>query len=550
MRRRVVAIGIDSVDPQLLERYMASGVLERIGRLRQRGAISVLSNRAHFAGGIAPQSITEGLWVEFQTGVRSNKSGYWTSVRYDPESYEVRSDPVYGGYDYREFPPFYALGEEFRIATLDVPVAALCDGVHGAQILGWGGHYPFVVPGSRPEGLLAEISAKYGSNEILYRDSGVFWNREYLEWLERASIDSARARGRLCLDLMNRKPWDLFLAVFSESHGAIHDLWFGGHTEHPVHAAWQGAHDPLASVFRAIDEAVGAIEDNVPEDCYFVLFSVNGCAPNVADVATFFLLPELLYRFNFPGRIGFAAGNSDSPPSPPLLRGRHRSWYGEIWRHMHVQGRLRQRLNKLLPPWLLPPPSSDLRFPYFMDRTGAECGWMPAQWYRPAWPRMRAFALPAFADGHVRINLQGREPAGVVREDEYEAECNRIAEFLLRVKNARTGSPFVREVFRTRRAPRDDDSSSPSADLVAIFDEAPVDVVDSPDVGRIGPVPFYRTGGHSARGFAMATGPGIRSGHRLAESEAVDLGPTILDMLGAAVPDRFDGRSWLAAAKG
>ena len=27
-------------------------------------------------------------------------------------------------------------------------------------------------------------------------------------------------------------------------------------------------------------------------------------------------------------------------------------------------------------------------------------GWMPASWYRPLWSKMRAFALPAFADGH------------------------------------------------------------------------------------------------------------------------------------------------------
>ena len=56
---------------------------------------------------------------------------------------------------------------------------------------------------------------------------------------------------------------------------------FASDAGHPVHAAWQESRDPLETVFRAIDEAVGAIADGVPDDCYFVLFSVNGAGSNV-----------------------------------------------------------------------------------------------------------------------------------------------------------------------------------------------------------------------------------------------------------------------------
>ena len=37
-----------------------------------------------------------------------------------------------------------------------------------------------------------------------------------------------------------------------------------------------------------------------------------------------------------------------------------------------------------------------------------------AYWYRKFWPRMPYFALPSFADGHVRVNLRGRGQAGRV----------------------------------------------------------------------------------------------------------------------------------------
>jgi len=38
--------------------------------------------------------------------------------------------------------------------------------------------------------------------------------------------------------------------------------------------------------------------------------------------------------------------------------------------------------------------------------------YQPAIWYKPFWPQMKAFALPSFSEGYIRINLQGREPEG------------------------------------------------------------------------------------------------------------------------------------------
>ncbi|NEQ09767.1 MAG: nucleotide pyrophosphatase, partial [Moorea sp. SIO4E2] len=73
--------------------------------------------------------------------------------------------------------------------------------------------------------------------------------------------------------------------------------------------------------------------------------------------------------------------------------------------------------------------------------------------------------------------------------------------------------------------------------------ECPTDVVDSPDVGRIGPITYNRPGGHRARGFLMASGPGITPGSSLPEAHPVDIAPTILTLMGAPIPDYFDGKS-------
>ncbi|MEK6248665.1 MAG: hypothetical protein N2C12_10830, partial [Planctomycetales bacterium] len=452
MKKQVIAIGMDSADPELLNRWMSEGKLPHLNRLRQSGSYCPLENHIEYAGGRAPYGNTEGSWVMLQTGVAASTTGYFETIDYNQQTYQATSDPERGGFDYLELEPIFALGNDYRIATLDLPVSIVSPGVNGIQVNGWGGHFPFVQRGSKPKSLLDELSDEYGKNEILYNDHGVFWKKNYLKWLEETSISAIEQRTRICLDLMNREPWDLFLNVITETHGASHDLWFTSDKNHPVHAAWKGSHDPLLSVFQAADRSLGQIAANVPADSHLVCFSVHGMEPNISDVNSFFLLPELLYRFNFPGKIGFAKGKLKAPLRPPYMSGTHWYWCGEIWRRKHAKTALGRAIRSLLPGWLVWPPGKDLNFPYTLDWFGPAAGWMPAVWYQPAWPRMRSFGLPSFSDGHIRINLAGRESQGIVQPKNYEEECDRISEFVLGVTNGRTGKPIVRDIIRTRRS--------------------------------------------------------------------------------------------------
>jgi bisphosphoglycerate-independent phosphoglycerate mutase (AlkP superfamily) len=71
--------------------------------------------------------------------------------------------------------------------------------------------------------------------------------------------------------------------------------------------------------------------------------------------------------------------------------------------------------------------------------------------------------------------------------------------------------------------------------------ESSIDVVDSPDFGRIGPVPFCNTGGHKPIGFALVSGPGINPGE-LSQGHIIDLAPTVLAMMGAPIPQHIVGK--------
>ena len=104
---------------------------------------------------------------------------------------------------------------------------------------------------------------------------------------------------------------------------------------------------------------------------------------------------------------------------------------------------------------------------------------------------------------------------------------------------------MVTEVMRTRKSALDNDPKLPDADLVVLWQEQyATDIVDSPTVGRIGPVPHFRTGSHRSQGFLFVQGPEVEA-HSEVTGHALDLAPTILSLMDAPIPEQCEGKALL-----
>lgn len=548
MKRPVLAIGLDAADPELLERWMAEGHLPHLARICRKGAYGQLVNTVQYAGGTRECSLTELLWGVIWSGCKPTQTGYWGAERYRPDSYEVSLNPRDAGFDYDSFPPFYDLPERFKVGTFDLTAGTLVERDNGLQILGWGGHTPFTPSVSRPAALLEEIREAHSENPVIYKDNGFWWDQDYLDWFATAVQESARLRAEIFADLWNKEHWDLFVTTFGDPHSAGHMLMHDTAAQHALHALSSPAHggdDRLREAFTAVDRAVGDMLREAGDDTNVVLFSPHGMGANNTDLYSMVFLPELLFRNVFPGRA--ALGRAEM--SPVRLAPQSPAWVSEIWRSRVEPSMLQKVLRKVLPASLLPSTKLDLIPPNQITGPSKELSWMPSIWYQRAWSRMPAFALPAFSDGWIRINLQGRDAFGMVPADGYERLCTQIETYLLEVRCARTGKPIVREVLRTRADPLDDDPRLPDADLIVFWEDFATDVVEAPAVGRIGPVTYYRPGGHyRSRGFIALAGPDVPTGTEVSGARAVDIAPTILQLLGAEIPSRYDGRSVLADA--
>lgn len=550
-RNPIIALGLDAADPKLLEQWMSAGHLPNISSIQQQGIYGRLHNSVNYQTGSAEFSSTEPLWVMMATGCLPDKTGFWDTVTYDPQTYKVGCDAVYGGYDYQEYQPFYALGDRYKIATFDVPVTRVCPGVNGVQVTGWGGHHPFYPSESQPAELLPKIVEQYGENPVYRKDNGIWWDQQYFEWVTSSVKHSLEARAKICCDILQQDDWDLFLAGFGETHTLGHDLYNFSQEDHPLYSHTNKIDsygDPMLQGYQQVDKAIGEIMAAAPEDAYIMLFAVHGMGANHTDLLSMMLLPEVMYRINYPGKSALGHGDTNQPAPPIITNNIRNGWSAEVWRQIYEPNPIKKLWQTWTHKKFLPTTKHGLLSPHPLLADNVELGWMPAVWYTPLWSEMKAFALPAYADGHIRINLKGRDRDGVVEPQEYNALCAEIIDVLYRLKDGRSGQPLVKEVIRTRKSPLDNDPKLPDPDLVVVWHSIATDIVDSPDIGRIGPITYNRPGGHRENGFLMAKGPGIQPGSELIKGRAVDVGATILNLMGADIPEYFDGEPLLSQA--
>jgi hypothetical protein len=527
-RGRVLAIGLDGYEATLGDRWIVAGEMPRMARLREGSARFLLESGSAQRTGLA--------WEHLATGLSPDDARRWSAVDFDARRYAATQCGAK-----RE--PF-AARLDARTVVFDPPYFDLARAPNVRGLVAWGAHDPGTAPCSQPGGILEEVEARFGPYPAKPWIYGFAW----------PSVDRTRAMGdalaeavRVRADaahwmLAERLPdWDLGLVVVSELHSAIEGLWHGVDEAHPLHGAPSAAaaKHGLLAVHREVDRLVTTLAAAF-DDATLVLFSMGGMGPNNSDLPSMVLLPELLYRHAF-GRPLLEVPPAWVDAGDGLVRlGPDDSWSCVV--------------NDLLPPALTPAAKMSARLARLLPGSrGARAsgaapslGWMPASRYARFWPRMDAFALPSFYDGRVRLNLQGREARGRLPLAAYEDTCEEIIALLEACRDPRSGEGVIQDVERP--STRDPRRLAPSeADLVIVW-RGSADALEHPTLGRIGPLPFRRPGGHTGRhGMAWLHGPGQAPGDAGIRS-AFDVAPTLVDLVGAA-PLALSGRA-LSGADG
>jgi predicted AlkP superfamily phosphohydrolase/phosphomutase len=526
--RKLLAIGLDGVDIGYAERLMDAGALPALAALRDRSATFLLEHGPAVRTGLA--------WEHFASGLTPEHAHRTSMVEFVGTEYDARQRGA-------RFAPFFSSADA-RIVVFDVPYTdiARAPGVDG--IVSWGAHDPGVTTTASPPELQQELDDRFGP----YPSSKWTYARPWPSATRTLETGAALTRGldvrrEAAVWLLNERfpDWDLALVVAGEPHSASEAFWHGVDQSHPLHdrPSAPPAQEALEGVYRAADRLVDELLART-EPHAVVVFSLGGMGTNDSDTASMVLLPELVYRWSTGRQL------LDVP----------RAWQDDPARVPDVDD-ADDPLDSVAPYYASPPRSLTSRIAAKLGgrpSSGARSGtpgefdhaldWMPATRYRSQWRSMRAFALPAYYDGRIRVNLRGREPDGIVALTDYARTLDELEALLLACRDPRTGEPVVDHFER----PGDPDpfALDPSdADLVVVW-HGPSCAFTHPDLGLVGPAPFVRAGGHTGPyGFAYVSGDGIEPGDGGVKS-AFDVAPTIAAMLDFTPETAIDGTSMLA----
>lgn len=500
---KVLVIGLDSGDKDLVEAWTRDGSLPNLKALRGSALVGETQNPLHLEAGSA--------WPTFHSGHRPGSHALYDALRY--------FEPSEGKYTWhspgpRVAEPFWKkLSDEgLRCAVIDAPYTFLEKDFNGLNIVDCSGHVPSqggsvmqlaATPASTVDEVL-RVGGEDPTHGIMCDDKCPETTAELGQFRDTYVKRIAR-KGKITKHFLEKGNWDYFQVVFSDCHCMGHHLWHVNDPNHPRYdpSVEHQLGEPLKDGYRALDAAIGEILELIDERTLVLIYGSHGIGPQISATG---LLEHIL-----------ASLDSGIPFSPPKgWRHRAKSIWSDLPPIVRSQMRpLKNQLGKLVATGSEPSPVEGRRF---------------------------FEVLVNNATGGVRINLAGREPNGIVAPEDYGSVVEELVGKISEIKVAGTDQRLASEVIVTSRL-HSGERASDLPDILVVWNrDVEIGAVVSPLIGTI-PNRFgadRRSGDHRPSGFFYAVGGGTSSAILNASVDAIDFAPTIVKAFGID-PSHFPG---------
>lgn len=483
---KLLVVGLDGATFDLMRPWMDAGALPTFRSLMESGASGILMST------IPP--LTPPAWVSSVTGVNPGKHGVFDFITHK-ESYHPR--PVRSG-DWRVEPIWLRLGREgFRVGVVNFPAAYPPFEVSGFMLSGLMTPtnatdyvYPAALVGEIKRAVLDENNLAYGKH------------RAFLKDLQRVTrLQTATAQ-----HLAEQFNVEFLQVIYDGVDRLQHYFW------RFIHEVATEA-EAILQHYQCLDQAVAKLLSSFPSPRYVVIYSDHGFGPLYRRVHVENVLADLgLFKWRDEAALSVSRWQ--------------KAWTKRQVESLAYKLGLGSTLKRWLPhSWKNALPDEPIQPYHHID-----------------WSGTKAYFASMSAQS-IRINLNGREPAGIVASGEYESVRQRVIEGLMRLTDPLTAQPVIDRVYRREEiyhgpwVERADDLIVCARPGYYLVGERGRQSISDPDRNQPG-----WSGVHRAEGILMLNGPGIRAGAQLEPSRIEDIAPTLLYLMGMAVADYMDGR--------
>jgi predicted AlkP superfamily phosphohydrolase/phosphomutase len=506
-RPRLLVVGLDGATWDLIKPWAQAGKLPFLARLMAEGTSLDLNST------VLP--ISPPAWASFMTGKNPGKHGVFDFTGRDWGSYRMRimRRPLE--------PSFWSILSQngCRVGIVNVPQTYPPEEVNGFVVTGLG--TPSNTTFTYPPDLTASLHALgyQPTPDIHYRPGN---ERELLDSLLAATENTTR----VATELMSREMCDLFVVVLRITDEAAHFFWKYMDETHPSYSPEDKAYrSAILTCYQKADNALSRIVEAAGEGVTLFVMSDHGAGPLYKDV----FLNEWLRQE------GLLVLKEKPTTSSLLVRlllrsGLTRTTFGRTLSWMGL-GRLKPRLRALLGERInIIPNDPRMRLHEAVD-----------------WSQTQAYSMGYI--GQIYVNLKGRDPQGIVERGEaYEQLRSSIIERLLQLQDPQTGEKVVDKVIKKEEVYKGPYLEQ-APDLFVYMKGLSYITRGSYDLAPAGtifaPPSTHESGGHRQTGILLAWGKHIfsnRTIHETSPAEIVDLAPTILYLMGCAIPQDMDGQ--------
>ena len=492
---RVLVIGLDGGTFDIIKPLVAQGKLPTIGKLMKGGVYGDLIST------IPP--VTSPAWPSFMTGKNPGKHGVFDFVGRGKGYSKV----IKNARDIKAKTLWRFLSEAGKTCiVVNVPVTYPPEKIKGCIVTGM-----LTPPGAcyaYPVDVYKELKKMgYGPQKGGLRKCSS--PEKLLNYLVRTASKQAEA----VLYLMDKfNDWDFCMVVFRE-------------TDIIQHIIWQNR-DMIFELYQKIDMFIDDLINRIGKETNIILMSDHGFGP----VSKFFHVNYFLHKL---GLLEFAESGSSGDY---LVIKDYRQKRTAFWKILLKIGITKERVYNFAKKANLIP---------ILQRISRKINiQLPKTKKAIDWKRTKAFFSSSIGpSAAIEINMEGREPEGIVKREEYNKIRELIIRELLRVRDPESGRNIVQDAFR-----REDIYHGPyvseAPDIVFLTQNLEYIATDRIYGNNLVSEPIRKgRGTHRMNGILIAHGPDIKdTGEDIGRARIIDLTPTILHMFNLEIPEDMDGK--------
>lgn len=495
----LVVFGWDAVSWELLQPWLGES-LPTLSGLMERGSHAAVQS-THIP-------VSPAAWSSIITGVNPGRHGVFDWYQRSPGSYAM--EYVHSGRN--QAVPFWSYLNEAgkTVGVVNLPMIYPAVPVDGFMISGMAAPGPEASGFCFPPELLQEAEKALGPYRM---DEGVVFKAGQEQPYFDALLEWVEYQKQLVTHLIQTSSVDVLFFVFMQSDHVQHKFWRYMDPAFPGYDPERDATfaNAVRDVVIAMDQALGEIIAPLPQDTNIMILSDHGAG---ANHGVFYVNQWLMkngwlaLKNNLATRFKLWLARTD------VISHAYRivSWMG---------------LSKLV--LLVSKPARDQVMNSFLSLKDID------------WTRTRAYASGSI--GQIMLNLEGREPQGIVQVEDADDVLLQLSGELAKLRHPETGDPLIDQITL-----RDHVFYGPhvqnGADLMFTIDRyriSPSRKLGLEKKSLLGISEYEDSGSHRMEGILVLAGPAANQSRERFQGTVFDITPTLLAITGVPIPDNLDG---------